>query len=80
MFAVQGAVAVIENMMPKIIVFFCPACGNRSSAKVIAGIKSWPPKTCRMLMRSEAAESKAYSQQAGAQHEERRGHHGAVSP
>ena len=33
MFAVQGAVAVIENMVPKIIVFFCPACRNRWSAE-----------------------------------------------
>ena len=26
-------VAVIENMMPKSMVFFCPACGNRWSAE-----------------------------------------------
>jgi hypothetical protein len=24
---------VIENMMPKLIVFLCPACGNRWSAE-----------------------------------------------
>ena len=26
-------VAIIENMMPKVIVFLCPACGNRWSAE-----------------------------------------------
>jgi Zn-finger nucleic acid-binding protein len=26
-------VAAIENMMPKIIVFFCPRCGNRWSGE-----------------------------------------------
>lgn len=30
--ACKERVGVIENMMPKVIVFLCPACGNRWSA------------------------------------------------